>query len=57
MPFTPEETQRVLFATERYCLETASNGRENGRRLRAFVLLLRYSGMRISDVVSLLRTG
>jgi integrase len=30
-----------------------ANGRENARRLRAFVLLLRNSGMRVSDVVAL----
>jgi integrase/recombinase XerD len=36
-----------------YCQQTSANRRENARRLRAFVLLLRYSGMRISDIVNL----
>jgi len=53
MPFTHEEMGRILGAVDIYCQETPANGRENARRLRAFVLLLRYSGMRISDVVNL----
>jgi integrase/recombinase XerD len=53
MPFTHEEMSRILAAIDIYCQETSANGRENARRLRAFVLLLRYSGMRISDVVNL----
>jgi integrase len=53
MPFTHEEMCRILGAVDIYCRETPANGRENARRLRAFVLLLRYSGMRISDVVNL----
>jgi len=53
MPFTQEEMSRILEAVEIYCRETAANGRENACRLRAFVLLLRFSGMRISDVVNL----
>lgn len=53
MPFTIEETQKVFAAVDRYVQETSASGRENGRRLRALVLLLRYSGMRISDVVNL----
>jgi integrase len=53
MPFTHEEMSRILSAVNVYCRETSANGRENARRLRAFVLLLRYSGMRISDVVNL----
>jgi integrase/recombinase XerD len=53
MPFTHEEMSRILEAVDVYCRESPANGRENARRLRAFVLLLRYSGMRISDVVNL----
>lgn len=53
MPFTAEETQKALAAVDRYVQATSASGRENGRRLRALVLLLRYSGMRISDVVNL----
>jgi integrase/recombinase XerD len=53
MPFTHEEMGRILGAVDIYCQKTPANGLENARRLRAFVLLLRYSGMRISDVVNL----
>jgi site-specific recombinase XerD len=53
MPFTHEEMRRILGAVDIYRQRTPANGLENARRLRAFVLLLRYSGMRISDVVNL----
>lgn len=53
MPLTHEEMGRILGAVDVYCQETPANGLENARHLRAFVLLLRYSGMRISDVVNL----
>jgi integrase/recombinase XerD len=53
MPFTHEEMSRILGAVDIYCQETPANGLENSRRLRAFVLLLRFSGVRISDVVNL----
>src|ERR1700674_456466 len=53
MPFTHEEMCRILEAVDVYCRETSANGRENARRLRALVLILRFSGMRISDVVNL----
>ena len=42
---------RTLAAVDKYKEATSSNGMENGRRLRGLVLLLRYSGMRISDAV------
>jgi len=48
MPFTREEMIRILAALDTYA-ETA--GAANAQRLRAFVLLLRYSGMRIGDAV------
>jgi integrase/recombinase XerD len=53
MPFTHEEISRILEAVDVYCQETPANGRENARRLRAFVLILRFTGMRVSDVVGL----
>lgn len=53
MPFTHEEVLRTLAAIESYVDRVPRNGRANARRLRALVLLLRYSGLRISDVVSL----
>jgi integrase len=48
MPFTREEMIRILAALDVYA-ETA--GTRNAQRLRAFILLLRYSGMRIGDAV------
>jgi len=48
MPFTREEVVRALSALEPY---GKSAGLRNAQRLRAFVLLLRYSGMRIGDAV------
>ena len=48
MPFTREEMIRILAALDFYA-ETA--GKANAQRLRAFVVLLRYSGMRIGDTV------
>lgn len=47
LPLTDDDVQKLLNACRRY--------RGNGRRLRAMVLLLRYSGLRISDAVSLRR--
>lgn len=52
MPFTHEELGKILAAVDTYRRETPANGLENARRLRALVLVLRYTGMRISDVVS-----
>lgn len=51
LPFTQEEMMRTLAAVDKYKAATSSNGRENARRLLGLVLLLRYSGMRISDAV------
>jgi len=48
MPFTREEMIRILAALDLYSKRA---GARNSQRLRAFVLLLRYSGMRIGDAV------
>jgi integrase/recombinase XerD len=48
LPFTREEMSRILVALDKYA-ERA--GVANAQRIRAFVLLLRYSGMRIGDAV------
>lgn len=52
LPYTQDEMIRILTA----CTELADShgkvGGENGRRARALVLLLRYSGMRIGDTVT-----
>jgi integrase len=50
MPFTREEMIRILTALEPY---GKSAGIRNAQRLRPFVLLVRYSGLRIGDAVQL----
>jgi integrase len=47
MPFTQEEMVSILAACDRY--------QGNAKRIRALVLLLRYSGLRIGDAVRLAR--
>jgi integrase len=53
--FAPEEIKRILKACDRYP-ERNSFGHDNPARVRAFVLTLRYSGLRIGDVVGLRRS-
>lgn len=55
LPFTREEWLRILAACDAYGDNYGRTGQDNARRLRALVLLLRYSGLRIGDVVSLPR--
>jgi len=50
MPFTREEMRQIVAALEPY---GASAGKRNAQRLRAFLLLLRYSGLRIGDATQL----
>lgn len=47
LPFTREEFQRVIEACNKY------PHRKNAVRLKGLVLLLRYSGLRITDAVTL----
>jgi integrase/recombinase XerD len=53
MPYSREEVVKILAAIETYTDEMPSTGMDNARRMRALVLLLRYSGMRIGDAVNL----
>jgi len=53
LPFNREEMANILTAVERYPDKTGKTGRANALRLRAFILLLRYSGLRIGDATSL----
>lgn len=58
LPLTKEEVARVVAACEvqgRKCRGPIYTKLENTRRLRAFVLMLRYTGMRIGDVTALER--
>lgn len=49
MPFTAKEMVAILAALDNYGQE----GSRNRRRMRALVLLLRHSGLRIGDAVTL----
>jgi integrase len=49
MPFTQAEMIKILVAFDKYSKRA---GVANAQRLKAFVLLLRYSGMRIGDAVA-----
>ncbi len=53
LPFTHEEMLRILGALDPFYNQIAPSGRDSARRLRALVLVLRYSGMRIGDAVKL----
>jgi len=53
LPYTREEMLRILASIDGYRDEFQTRGKENALRLRGLVLLLRYSGMRIGDAVSL----
>jgi integrase len=48
-PFTPEEVEKILAAIEHY------PDKQNAIRLRALILLLRYSGLRLGDAVTVSR--
>jgi site-specific recombinase XerD len=53
MPYTREEMKTILASCKNYVNTVKAQGKENARRLRALVLLLRYSGLRIGDAVTL----
>lgn len=54
LPFTGDEMLKILGdGLGKYADKMGGRGRLNARRLRALVLLMRYSGLRISDAVRL----
>ena len=53
LPFTDDEMTRILGAIEKYRDKTRKTGQANALRLRALVLTLRYTGMRLGDVATL----
>jgi integrase/recombinase XerD len=53
MPLTRDEMVKILAACDEYVFETSQSGLLNAHRLKTLVLLMRYSGMRIVDAVSL----
>lgn len=52
LPFSPDEVERVLDAARGFTIQ-GSYGRDNPIRCAAYVYLLRYSGLRISDATGL----
>ena len=55
LPFTAEDIDRIRSAFNRYTDNYVRTEKTNALRLRALVLLLRHSGLRIGDAVALRR--
>lgn len=53
MPLEHGDLVKILTACEKREVEVQAPGHRNAQRLKSLVLLLRYSGMRISDAVAL----
>jgi integrase/recombinase XerD len=56
MPFSDEEYEKIIWATEVYPPQ-GIYGEKNKIRMRAFVRLLKHSGLRIRDAVCLRRSA
>jgi integrase len=56
LPFTAEEMDAIMRACETYPIK-GIYGKRNRQRITAFVLVLRYTGLRIGDVVTLARSA
>jgi len=53
LPFSQQQMIQILAACESYPDNYGKLGQANAKRLRAFVLVLRYAGLRIRDTVTL----
>lgn len=53
MPLTHDEMVKILAACDRVQATTPIEGKLNAHRTKTLVLLMRYSGMRVSDAVTL----
>ncbi len=53
MPLTPEEMVKLLTACDGLIAAVQSGGKLNALRLKTLALLMRYSGLRISDAVAI----
>jgi integrase/recombinase XerD len=51
LPFSPDEMVKILSACAEKIETARADGKNRWRRLRALVLFLRYTGLRISDAV------
>ncbi|MCC7237030.1 MAG: tyrosine-type recombinase/integrase [Bryobacterales bacterium] len=56
MPFTKEQMISILFACETH-QQSGQRRSQHDRRIRPLVLLLRYSGLRIGDALSLKKSA
>lgn len=56
LPVSDEDIQKLIEATERYASKGIYRDR-TGQRIRAFLLVLRYSGVRIRDCVTLKKSS
>lgn len=52
MPFSDEEFESLISACDRFS-NKGVHGFDTGKRMKAFILLLRYSGLRRTDAVSI----
>jgi integrase len=52
MPYTRDEVAALLAACAQYTSGHGQTDQENAQRLRAFILFLRYSALRIGDATS-----
>ena len=53
MPFTQDEMSKIMSAVDLFLETAAGNGLDNAKRIRGLILVLRYTGMRISNAVGL----
>jgi len=53
MPLTHEEMVGILMACDGLQVTASAEGKLNAPRLKTLVLLMRYTGMRVSDAVTL----
>jgi hypothetical protein len=51
LPFTEGEMQAIRTAALNRIHAVRADGRDGARRVHAFILFLRYTGLRISDAV------
>jgi integrase/recombinase XerD len=52
LPFTREQMLAIIKAAAENIDKAQPHGKQNARRLRSLILLLRYTGLRIGDAVS-----
>jgi site-specific recombinase XerD len=57
MPLTPEQFSELMAATEEYDANQRRKGQQHGAELRAVFLAMRWSGLRLGDVLALPRSA